>query len=80
MNIFQVNICTIVSFYCVKSIVFCVRNRDHCCVLCDVARDLLLTWYIVHQPSFDPLDTKNGSKQFSNTKFNYPLLKVHWNI
>ena len=29
---------------------YCVRNRDHCCVLCDVARDLLLTWYIVHQP------------------------------
>ena len=29
---------------------YCVRNRDHCCVLCDIARDLLLTWYIVHQP------------------------------
>ena len=28
---------------------YCVRNRDHCCVLCDIARDLLLTWYIVHQ-------------------------------
>ena len=31
---------------------YCVRNRDCCCVLCDVARDLLLTWYIVHQPIF----------------------------
>ena len=29
---------------------YCVRNRDHYCVLYDVARDLLLTWYIVHQP------------------------------
>ena len=27
---------------------YCLRNRDHCCVLCDVARDLLFTWYIVH--------------------------------
>ena len=50
-SIYQVNICTIVSFYCVWSLLcYCVRNRDHCCVLCDVARDLLLTWYIVHQP------------------------------
>ena len=35
-----------------KSIVllcYCVRNRDYCCVLCDVARDLLLTWYIVYR-------------------------------
>ena len=30
---------------------YCVRDRNHCCVLCDVAwADLLLTWYIVHQP------------------------------
>ena len=29
---------------------YCVRDRNHCCVLCDVTRDLLLTWYIVHQP------------------------------
>ena len=28
-----------------------VRNRDHCCVLCDVAWVLFLTWYIVHQPT-----------------------------
>ena len=33
--------------YCV---IICVRGRDHCCVLCDVTRDLLFTWYIVHQP------------------------------
>ena len=36
--------------YCLVLLCYCVRNRDHCCVLCDVARDLLLTWYIVHQP------------------------------
>ena len=24
---------------------YCVRARDHCCVLCDVTRDLLFTWY-----------------------------------
>ena len=29
---------------------YCVRDRNHCCVLCDVTRDLLFTWYIVHQP------------------------------
>ena len=36
--------------YCLVLLCYCVRDRDHCCVLCDVARDLLLTWYIVHQP------------------------------
>ena len=25
---------------------YCLRARDHCCVLCDVTRDLLFTWYI----------------------------------
>ena len=30
---------------------YCVRDKNHCCVLCDVTRDLLFTWYIVHQPS-----------------------------
>ena len=34
---------------------YCVRDRDHCCALCDVARDLLLTWYIVHQPKLATL-------------------------
>ena len=29
---------------------YCVRARDHCCVLCDVTRDLLFTWYVVYQP------------------------------
>ena len=24
---------------------YCVRARDCCCVLCDVTRDLLFTWY-----------------------------------
>ena len=32
--------------------VYCViRDKDHRCVLCDVTRDLLFTWYIVHQPN-----------------------------
>ena len=30
---------------------YCVRARDHCWVFCDVTRDLLFTWYIVHEPS-----------------------------
>ena len=28
-----------------------VRDNDHCCVLCDVTRDLLFAKYIVHQPN-----------------------------
>ena len=44
MFVIQVNICRYGSFYCKKFIVlFCnLRARDHCCVLCDVTRDLLL--------------------------------------
>ena len=36
---------------------FCygLKARDHYCVLCDVTRDLLFTWYIAHQPRFLPL-------------------------
>ena len=30
---------------------YCVRDKDHCCVLYDVTRDLLFAWYIVHQPN-----------------------------
>ena len=30
---------------------YCVRDKDHCCVLCDVTRDLLFAKYIVHQPN-----------------------------
>ena len=30
---------------------YCVRDNDHCCVLCHVTRDLLFTRYIVHQPN-----------------------------
>ena len=30
---------------------YCVRDNDHCCVLCDVTRDLLFAKYIVHQPN-----------------------------
>ena len=30
---------------------YCVRDKDHCCVLCDVSRDLLFAGYIVHQPN-----------------------------
>ena len=41
---------------------YCVRNRDHCCVLCDVARDLLMTWYIVYQPPLGLFRT-NDQKQ-----------------
>ena len=50
-SICQVNICTIVSVCCVKYSIlcYCVRARDHCCVLCDVTRDLLFTWYVVYQ-------------------------------
>ena len=29
---------------------YCVRARDNCCVLCDVTRNILFTWYMVHQP------------------------------
>ena len=28
---------------------YCVKARDHCCVLCDVSWDLLFTRYMVHQ-------------------------------
>ena len=38
--------CIVRSLLC-----YCVRDKDHCCVLCDVSRDLLFTWYIVHQPN-----------------------------
>ena len=31
---------------------YCARARDHCCVLCDLTRDLLFIWYIVHQPRY----------------------------
>ena len=44
LDIYTESICTIVSFYC-------VRDKDHCCVLCDVSRDLLFAGYIVHQPN-----------------------------
>ena len=36
--------------YSVKFSCYFVRAGDHCCVLCDVTRDLLFLWYIVHQP------------------------------
>ena len=26
----------------------CVKSRVHCCVLCDVVQDLLLSWFKVH--------------------------------
>ena len=37
---------------------YCVRARDHCCVLYDVTQDFLFTWYIVHQPLQSNLSTK----------------------
>lgn len=46
---YQVNISTTVSFYCLLG--YCVRARDHYCVLCDVIRDLLFTCHIVYQPN-----------------------------
>ena len=30
----------------------CYCDKDHCCALCGVTRDLLFTWYIVHQHEF----------------------------
>ena len=52
--IYQVNLCTIVSFYCVTLIVLLCKDKDHCCVLYDVTRDLLFARYIVHQPNVYP--------------------------
>ena len=37
--------------YCLVLLCYCVRDKDHCCVLCDVTRDLLFAKYIVHQPN-----------------------------
>ena len=45
-SIYQVNI-----HYCLVLLCYCVRDKDHCCVLCDVTRDLLFAKYIVHQPN-----------------------------
>ena len=52
---------------------YCVRNRDHCCVLCDVARDLLLTWYIVHQLNF----ATRRRKAFLFSKFWFTISHEH---
>ena len=41
-------------YNCLVLLCYCVRDKDHCCVLCDVTRDLLFTWYIVHQPIHRP--------------------------
>ena len=49
---------------------YCVRNRDHCCVLCDVARDLLLTWYIVHQPPLELFRTNDQKQTMINKHSN----------
>ena len=55
-SIYQVNICTILCHSIVWSLLsvlgYCLRARPHCCVLCDVTRDLLLTWYMVLDPEF----------------------------
>ena len=42
----------------------CLRARDHCCVLCDITRELLFTWYVVHQPN-NPLSPNSDQDQFS---------------
>ena len=45
-SIYALLCCSIVwSLFC-----YCVRARDDCCLLCDVTRDLLFTWYMVHWP------------------------------
>ena len=45
-SIYQVNI-----HYCLVLLCYCVRDKDHCCVLYDVTRDLLFARYTVHQPN-----------------------------
>ena len=47
MHYYLVLLCEVQKCHCVKA-------RDHCCVFCYVTRDLLFTWYIVHQPRFLP--------------------------
>ena len=45
-SICQVNIYALSYRSIVWSLLcYCLRARDHCCVLCDVTRDLLFTWY-----------------------------------
>ena len=36
-----------VVLYVWSLLCYCVRARDHCCVLCDMTQDLLFTWYMV---------------------------------
>ena len=64
---------------------YCLRARDHCCVLCDVTRDLLFTWYMVHQPFYlsdtlmfisVKLSFKHSSMLFSCLKKTLQLLPV----
>ena len=56
---------------------YCVRNRDHCCVLCDVARDLLLTWYIVtSQNSNDKMQMEKWGWKIANDTMQ--MIKSLW--
>ena len=47
--IFSFNTFHLSSIVC-SLLCYCVRARDHCCVLCDATRGLLFVWYMVHQP------------------------------
>ena len=59
---------------------YCVRDNDHCCVLCDVTRDLLFAKYIVHQPNvyqygalIYPASVRQGLDYLPvNSKTSYP--------
>ena len=56
---------------------YCVRNRDHCCVLCDITRDLLLTWYIVHQPKHLLVKAARSSHSRSRRVIDTHLHRIH---
>ena len=70
-----------------------VRDNDHCCVLCDVTRDLLFAKYIVHQPNvyqygalIYPASLRQGLDYLPvNSKTSYPRaypghFSVQWGI
>ena len=46
---------------------YCLRARDHCCVLCDVTRDLLIHLVYLHQPWTDRFVHTNGKKPTKHT-------------
>ena len=56
---------------------YCLRARDHCCVLCDVTRDLLFTWYMVHQLFYvsDTLMLISAKLSFRHSSMLFSCLK-----